>query len=71
MKLNYRSKHTNSSPKDIVESLKCMQGMTEHLNERADETQKISILRRHVPAYYQAIGVKKSGELNFLAAVCG
>lgn len=64
MKLSYQSEHSNVSLQDIVESLKCVEGVTEHLHEREDETQKISILSRRVPAYYRANGVRKTGGLS-------
>lgn len=60
---NYQSQHANILPEDIVESLKCMQGVMEHLCETEDETLK------KIPRCYQANGVRESGELNFLA--CG
>lgn len=58
MRLNYQSQHTNISLKDIVESLKCMQGVNENLHKREDETENFN---RRVPSYYWANGVQKSG----------
>lgn len=50
MKLNYPSERMNIWPEAGVESLTCGGG------GEKDETQKISILTRRVPAYYHAKG---------------
>lgn len=64
MKLSYPSERMNIWPEGGVESLTYA---GEGGEMEKDETQKISILTRRVPAYYQEKGVwKKSRGAGFL-----